>query len=155
MKYFFGYLFLFLAFLVLLVALVRPDMLEAAIITTGAVLVTLGYMLIASAGAVFTIGGGLVAWWWYRRTTVESLRQRDGHYPIQRVRVRGGAGEGTRGAAVIPHIRLGRLQVIWWPRRCLFHVWVWPDYPPEFNAPPMFRSVILWPLEFRWWSKLP
>lgn len=90
MKYFFGYLFLFLAFLVLLVAIARPDLLDAAILTTGAVLVALAWTLVAGAGLCLTIGGGLVAWWWYRRTTVESLRQRDGHYPIQRVRLKNG-----------------------------------------------------------------
>jgi hypothetical protein len=50
------------------------------------------------------------------------------------------------------HINVGRLQVIWWPRRCLFRTFVWPDYP-ELGIVPMFRSVIVWPLEFRWWYR--
>ena len=114
MKYFFGYLFLFLAFLVLLLVLLAPDLLLQAMMIVGAVLVTLGYMLIALAGAVFTIGGGLVAWWWYRRTTVESLRQRDGHYPIQRVRVAGGRTvfidpNQTIGPAIMVDRRTGEI----------------------------------------------
>lgn len=90
MKYFFGYLFLFLFGLVLLVALARPDLLEAALLTTGVVLVATAYVIVGGLGLAVFIGGALVAWWWYRRTTVESLRQRDGHYPIQRIRVAGG-----------------------------------------------------------------
>lgn len=114
MKYFFGYLFLFLAFLVLVVALARPDLLEAALITTGAVLVALGYMLLAALGLCLFVGGGLLAWWWYQRTSVESLRQRDGHYPIQRVRVAGGRTvfidpNQTVGPAIMVDRRTGEI----------------------------------------------
>jgi hypothetical protein len=90
MKWFWLGLFGFLAFLVLLVALFRPDLLDAALLFTGLFLTGLAYVTLAALGGAVLIGGGLVAWWWYRRTSVESLRQRDGHYPIQRVRVRGG-----------------------------------------------------------------
>jgi uncharacterized MnhB-related membrane protein len=114
LKYFFGYLFLFLAFLVLLVAIARPDLLDAAILTTGAVLVALAWTLVAGAGLCLTVGAGLLAWWWYRRTTVESLRQRDGHYPIQRVRVAGGRTvfidpNQTIGPAIMVDRRTGEI----------------------------------------------
>lgn len=91
MKYFWGFLFLFLAFVFLVLGIFQPGMLLGALDTLGGVVLTLAYVLLAAGGAVLTVGGGLLAWWWYRRTTVESLRQRDGHYPIQRVRIKGGA----------------------------------------------------------------
>lgn len=90
MKYFWLSLFGFLAFVFLMLGIFQPDMLLNGLGVLGHVVITLAYMLVVAAAAVLFIGGGLVAWWWYRRTTVESLRQRDGHYPIQRVRVRGG-----------------------------------------------------------------
>jgi hypothetical protein len=89
-KWFWGFLFLFLAFLVLLVALFDPRLLDQALIITGLVLTATAYVIVGGLGLAVFIGGGLVAWWWYRRTTVESLRQRDGHYPIQRVRLKNG-----------------------------------------------------------------
>ena len=51
------------------------------------------------------------------------------------------------------HVNIGRLQVVWWPRRCLFKVWEWPSIPESPEVLPMFRAVIMWPLEFRWWLK--
>lgn len=51
------------------------------------------------------------------------------------------------------HLNLGRLQVIWWPRRCFFATWQWPMLPSHPDVLPMFRSIVVWPLEFRWWYK--
>ena len=48
---------------------------------------------------------------------------------------------------------IGRLHVIWWPRRVLFFTFIWPNYPEHLEVKPMFRAVFIWPVEFRWWFK--
>ena len=48
------------------------------------------------------------------------------------------------------HVNIGRLQVVWWPRGCLFKVWEWPSVPEVPECKPVLRAVIVWPLEFRW-----
>jgi hypothetical protein len=40
--------------------------------------------------AALAIGGGIAAWSAVQRNRVASLRQKDGHYPLQRVKVAGG-----------------------------------------------------------------
>lgn len=90
MKWFWICLFAFLSMLVLMVGMFRPDLLDATLGFTGLFLSALAYVTVAGAGLAVLIGGALLAWWWWHRSQVESLRPRDGHYPIQRVKVAGG-----------------------------------------------------------------
>lgn len=50
----------------------------------------------------------------------------------------------------LPHYRM--LQVILWPRACLLK---WGIYRPSGAFPLVFRWLILWPLEFRYWPHAP
>ena len=90
MKWFWLGLFTFLTFLVVSAAAVRPDTVDSTLAFVGVFLsVTAWLALVGAAGAVF-IGGALYLYLLWRRSNVETLRQRDGHYPLQRVKLANG-----------------------------------------------------------------
>lgn len=90
MKWFWLGLFGFLSLMVLMVGLFRPDLLDAMLAFTGAFLSVALWVFFAGAVLLALVGGGLLGWAWWHGKSVESLRQRDGHYPVQRVKLKDG-----------------------------------------------------------------
>lgn len=90
MKWFWLGLFGFLSLMVLMVGLFRPDLLDATLAFTGAFLSVAAWVFFAGAVLLLLVGGGLLGWAWWHGKSVESLRQRDGHYPVQRVKLKDG-----------------------------------------------------------------
>lgn len=112
MKWFWLYLFLFLSVLILALGAWRPAALETAV-------QFLGWWAMALLGVVLVgiVGGlALVGWMYWRKGQLVSLRQRDGAYPLQRVRMRGGAvlyydPNQAVGLATIVHPQHGLIEI--------------------------------------------
>lgn len=90
MKWFWLGLFGFLSLMVLMVGLFRPDLLDATLAFTGAFLSVALWVFFAGAVLLLLVAGALLGWAWWHGKSVESLRQRDGHYPVQRVKLKDG-----------------------------------------------------------------
>lgn len=76
--------------MVLMVGFFRPDLLDATLVFTGAFLSTAAWVLFGAAVLFIVVAGALTGWAWWHGKSVESLRQRDGHYPVQRVKLKDG-----------------------------------------------------------------
>lgn len=88
MKWFWICLFTFLTFLVTAAAVVRPDTIDGILFYTGAYLVALGWVLVAAVALVpagLLVAGVIVAWMYVHKRRNESLRPRDGSYPLIQV----------------------------------------------------------------------
>lgn len=90
MKWFWISLFGFLSIMVLMVGLFRPDLLDATLAFTGAFLSVAAWVLFGAVVLFLTVAGALLGWAWWHGKSVESLRQRDGHYPVQKIKLKNG-----------------------------------------------------------------
>ena len=90
MKWFWLGFWVFLTTLVLSAAIVRPDTVDATLAWVGHFLSITAWMITGLLVLALAIGGGVAAWSAVQRNRVASLRQKDGHYPLQRVKVAGG-----------------------------------------------------------------
>lgn len=112
MKWFWFSFFAFLTVLILALGVWRPDLLTQATVFIGWYLaVLLGIALVALA-----VGAGLAGWLVWRKGRLASLRQRDGAFPIQRVKLRDGAvlyydPNQSVGPATIVHPQYGLIEV--------------------------------------------
>jgi hypothetical protein len=88
MKYFWFGFWLFLTFLVVAAAAVRPETIDGILFYTGAYLVVVGWVvvvLVAIVPVALVIGGGVLLWSWVRKVRTEHLRQRDGSFALQQL----------------------------------------------------------------------
>ena len=112
MKWFWFSFFAFLTVLILALGFWRPDLLTQATVFIGWYLAALlGIVLVALA-----VGAGLAGWLVWRKGRLASLRQRDGAFPIQRVKLRDGAvlyydPNQSVGPATIVHPQYGLIEV--------------------------------------------
>lgn len=112
MKWFWISFFTFLTVLILALGFWRPELLTQAAVFTGWYLAALlGIGLVAAAA-----GLGLAGWMLWRKGRLASLRQRDGAFPLQRVKLADGATlwfdpNQTVGAATIVHPQYGLIEV--------------------------------------------
>lgn len=86
MKWFWLSLFAFLSVMILALGYWRPDLMEAAVTFVGwylAVMLALALLALIAAAALLT-------WQLWQKSRLISLRQRDGAYPLQRIRLRNG-----------------------------------------------------------------
>jgi hypothetical protein len=90
MKYFWIGFWLFVTALVVSAAMYRPDTVDSTLAFVGTYLVVLSWTVFALLVAGAAVGGVIVVWLLLRRSQVNSLRQKDGHYPMQRVKTRDG-----------------------------------------------------------------
>ena len=112
MKWFWLYLFLFLSVLILALGVWKPAALETAV-------QFLGWWAMALLGVVLVgiVGGlALVGWMYWRKGQLVSLRQRDGAFPLQRIRMKGGAvlyydPNQAVGLATIVHPQHGLIEI--------------------------------------------
>ncbi len=112
MKWFWFSFFAFLTVLILALGFWRPDLLAGATVFIGWYLAALlGIVLVA-----LKVGAGLAGWMVWRKGQLASLRQRDGAFPIQRVKLRDGAvlyydPNQSVGPATIVHPQYGLIEV--------------------------------------------
>ena len=90
MKYFWIGFWLFVTALVVSAAMYRPDTVDSTLAFVGTYLVVLSWTVFALLVVGAAVGGGIAVWLLLRRNDVNSLRQRDGHFPLQRVKTRDG-----------------------------------------------------------------
>ena len=91
MKWFWGGFWLFLIFLTTTAALMRPDTVDATLAFVGSFLTVAAWTLFITAIVAVVVGGGIAAWIIVRKNQIKSLRQQDGHYPLQRVKTKNAA----------------------------------------------------------------
>ena len=89
-KWFWICFFGFLAVLVATAAIMRPDTVDATLAFTGAFLVAVAWTLFITLIVGLVVAGGIVGWLVVRKNQLNSLRQKDGHYPLQRVKLQNG-----------------------------------------------------------------
>lgn len=107
MKWFWLGFWAFLTALVVSAAIMRPDTVDATLAFTGRFVTVAAWTLFGMVVAALVIGGGIAAWTAVQRNRVASLRQKDGHYPLQRVKVAGG-----RVVIVDPNALVGSVLTI-------------------------------------------
>lgn len=90
MKYFWIGFWLFVTALVVSAAIYRPDTVDSTLMFVGTFLVALSWTVFVLLVVGASVGGGIAVWLLLRRSQVNSLRQKDGHYPMQRVKTRDG-----------------------------------------------------------------
>ena len=112
MKWFWLYFFIFLTVLILALGYWRPAALESAVFFLGWwALALLGVVLLGVLGGLVLVG-----WMYWQRIRLRNLTQRDGAYPLQRIRLRGGAvlfydPNHAMSAATVVHPRHGAIEV--------------------------------------------
>lgn len=90
MKWFWGGFWLFFIFLTTTAAITRPDTVDATLAFVGSFLTVAAWTLFIVLLAAIAVGGGIAAWVVIRKHQIKSLRQQDGHYPLQRIKLRNG-----------------------------------------------------------------
>lgn len=90
MKWFWIGFWLFVTALVVSAAVYRPDTVDSTLSFVGVYLVALSWTVFGLLVVGATVAGGIAVWLLLRRNDVNSLRQRDGHFPLQRVKTRDG-----------------------------------------------------------------
>lgn len=90
MKWFWIGFWLFITALVVSAAIYRPDTVDSTLAFVGTYLVVLSWTVFALLVVGAAVGGGIAVWLLLRRSQVNSLRQKDGHFPMQRVKTRDG-----------------------------------------------------------------
>ena len=90
MKWFWGGFWLFLIFLTTTAAIMRPDTVDATLAFVGSFLTVAAWTLFIVLLVAIAVGGGVGVWVFVRKYQLKSLRQQDGHYPLQRVKLHNG-----------------------------------------------------------------
>jgi len=90
MKWFWGGFWLFLIFLTTTAAIMRPDTVNATLAFVGSFLTVAAWTLFIVLLVAIAVGGGVGVWVFVRKYQLKSLRQQDGHYPLQRVKLHNG-----------------------------------------------------------------
>lgn len=112
MKWFWPSFFLFLMTLIVALGLWRPTQLDQAMAFVGWYLVA----LLAIVLLALIAGSGILGVAALRKSKLVSLRQRDGAFPLQRIKLRGGAvlyfnPNQTIGAATVVHPTHGVMEI--------------------------------------------
>jgi hypothetical protein len=90
MKWFWIGFWAFLTALIVSAAMMRPDTVDATLAFVGTFLTVAAWTLFITAIVAIVVGGGIAAWIIVRKHQIKSLRQQDGHYPLQRVKLHNG-----------------------------------------------------------------
>lgn len=107
MKWFWIGLWTFLIFLVTTAAVMRPDTVDATLAFVGSFLAVAAWTLFITSIVFVTVGSGIAAWVIVRKNQIKSLRQQDGHYPLQRVKLHNGSM-----AIIDPNAMIGPVLVV-------------------------------------------
>lgn len=107
MKWFWIGFWAFLIFLITTAAVMRPDTVDATLAFVGSFLTVAAWTLFITGIAFVTVGGGIAAWIIVRKNQIKSLRQQDGHYPLQRVKLHNGSM-----AIIDPNAMVGPVLVV-------------------------------------------
>lgn len=112
MKWFWLYFFIFLTVLILALGFWKPDALETAVFFIGWwAMALLGVVLVGIVGGLVLVG-----WMYWQKNRLLSLRQKDGAFPLQRVKLHGGATlyydpNHSMSPATIIHPQHGLIEV--------------------------------------------
>ena len=107
MKWFWIGFWAFLTALIVSAAMMRPDTVDATLAFVGTFLTVAAWTLFITAIVAIVVGGGIAAWIIVRKHQIKSLRQQDGHYPLQRVKTK------NNGVAIIdPNAMVGPVLVL-------------------------------------------
>jgi hypothetical protein len=97
----------FLTTLILSAAIMRPDTVDATLAFVGSFLTVAAWTLFIVAIAAIAAGSVIAGWVVVQRHRIATLRQKDGHYPLQRVKTKNG------GVAIIdPNAMVGPVLVV-------------------------------------------
>ena len=107
MKYFWIGFWLFVTALVVSAAIYRPDTVDSTLAFVGTYLVVLSWTVLGLIVVGATVGGGIAVWLLLRRSQVNSLRQKDGHFPMQRVKTSDG-----RVVLIDPNLMVGAAMTV-------------------------------------------